>query len=340
MGDTAIDLGTANTRIYVRGQGLVLDEPSVVAVEGGKVVAAGHAARRMIGQAPAGVSIGRPMRHGAIADFGLADRMLRHFMGQVQRWGRVLRPRVAVAVSANATVVERRAVQDAAYRAGARSVHPIDAPIAAAMGCGLHVEDAAAAMVVDIGAGTTEVAIMSLGGVVVSHTARVGGDAVDRAIASYVRSEHAMLVGDQAAERAKIGLGGVVEISGRYAASGLPGTLALPAEAVAQAMSEAVGGIMTAILDVLEVCPPELAGDLMDRGIALTGGGSLLPGLSDLLRKETELPVQIVDEPHSAVVVGAARHLEGLETFRGVRWRRAALVPVRGRSRAGSPSRG
>jgi rod shape-determining protein MreB len=329
--DTAIDLGTANTRIYVRGHGLVLDEPSVVAVRDGKVVAAGTEARRMLGRAPAGVQVRRPLQDGVIADFALTRRMLRMFLLRVQRWGRLVRPRVAITVPSGATVVERRAVEDAAFDAGARSVHLIDGPLAAAIGCGLAIEEPTAVMVVDAGAGATDVAIMSMGGMVTSHTARVGGDALDQALGAHVRAEYGMLVGDVTTEEAKVGMAGPdgkAVIRGRYAATGLPGTLKLPHEELQEAMAEPMGLIVQAVRVALEICPPELSGDLMDRGLALTGGGALTGGLGERLREETDLPVQVADDPFGAVVLGAARHLEDLDTLGGTWWKARRAAPA------------
>ncbi|MFI0452672.1 rod shape-determining protein [Actinomadura sp. 6N118] len=324
--DIAVDLGTANTRVYVLGKGLVLNEPSLVAVEDNNVIAAGSEAQRMVGCAA--ISIGHPMRNGTIAEFGLADGMLRQFMSRANRWGRIAPPRVAVAVPSGATAVERRAAQDVAFQAGARAVYLVEVPIAAALGCGLTIGDARAALIADIGAGSTDIAIISAGGVVLAHTARVGGDDVDRAIVSYVRSERAMLVGELAVgKQLADGPGGLV-LSGRWKASGLPGTVELSAEEVSHAALEPITAIVTAVRAVLENCPPELSGDLMDRGAALTGGGSLLRGLADLLRRETEIPVQIADDPFSAVVVGTARHMKGLDTPRRKRRSRGSLVPV------------
>ncbi|GAA2602301.1 rod shape-determining protein [Actinomadura fulvescens] len=321
----AIDLGTANARLFVLGKGLVIDEPSVVAVESGRVVAAGTEARRMAGCAA--VAVEHPLRNGAIADFGLAESMLRHFIARANRWGRVAPPRLAVAVPSGATDVERRAVMDVTYRAGARSVHLVEVPVAAALGCGLTIGDARAVLTVDIGAGTTDVAILSVGGVVLAHTARVGGNDVDRAIASYVRSEYAMLIGEQTDEQHTTDASGGVALTGRWKASGLPGAVALDAEEVARAAAEPITAIVATVRNVLEHCPPELSGDLMDRGIALTGGGALLHGLADVMREETRLPVQTADDPRSAVVIGTARHLGGLEAPKGTRRRaRAALV--------------
>ncbi|MFG1998923.1 rod shape-determining protein [Spirillospora sp. NPDC048911] len=312
--DTAIDLGTAYTRIHVRRVGLVLDEPSLVAVADGQVIAAGIEAQRMIGLA--GISIEHPVRHGAIADLELAERMLRLFLRKVHKWRRLAPPCVAVAVPSGSTVVERRAVHDVAYRAGARSVRLVETPVAAALGCGLSLRDAVAVLAVDVGAGSTDVAILSLGGVVVAETVKVGGDDVDHAIATHVQAEHAMLVGELAPEKwTDDGTGGL-EINGRWKATGLPGTVTLGAEEVGQAAVEPITAIVTTVRGVLESCPPELSGDLMDRGIALTGGGSLLHGLTDLLRKETRLPVQIADEPFYAVILGTASHLDGVETPR------------------------
>ncbi|MBO2450204.1 rod shape-determining protein [Actinomadura barringtoniae] len=329
--DTAIDLGTANTRIYVRGQGLVLDEPSVVAVQNGKVVAAGAEARRMLGRTPMGVQVQRPLRDGVVADYSLARRMLRVFLLRVQRWGRLVRPRVAITVPCGATVVERRAVEEAAFAAGARSVHLVDAPMAAAIGCGLAIEEPAAVLVADVGAGATDVAIISMGGMVASHTARTGGDALDHALAAYVRGEHGMLVGDVTAEEAKTGLTGTdgkAVIRGRYAATGLPGTLTLPYEEVQTALAEPMGSIMNAVRLALDVCPPELSGDLMDRGLVLTGGAAMTAGLSERLREETDLPVQAADDPFGAVVLGTARHLEALDLFGGTKWKTRRTTPV------------
>lgn len=336
--DTAVDLGTANTRVFVRGRGLVLDEPSVVAVERGtgKVVAVGTEAKRMTGRTPAGYTVTRPLRCGVIADFDLAERMLRSFLGMAHGWRRLAKPRVVIAVPGVVTTVERRAVEDAAYRAGARRVYIIEGPVAAAMGAGLVLGEPAAAMVVDIGAGATAAAIMSMGGVVAAHAVRTGGYALDRAIISHVRARHALLAGELMAEEAKLaisaGRGGELPeqlvLRGRDVATGLPRTVTMAAEEVRKALAEPVAAIVGVVQNTLEDCPPELSGDLMDRGIALTGGGALLHGLVDLLREETGLPIHLADDPFSAVVLGAARYMESLDIFRpaGLRTRAPAVA--------------
>lgn len=329
--DTAIDMGTANTRVYVRGRGLVLDEPSVVAVAAGtgKVVAVGGEARRMMGRAPTGIVVHRPLKEGVIADLDLAERMLRGFLGIAHGWRRMAKPRVVVSMPGAVTAVERSAVEDTIFRAGARRVSLIDEAVAAGIGAGLVLGEPSAAMVVDIGAGATAAAIMSMGGVVATHAVRVGGDALDQAIVSHARMEHSLLTGHQTAELVKIGIGGVrpagepehIALRGRDIASGLPRTISLSSDDVRKALSEPIGAIVGAVQATLEMCPPELSGDLMDRGIALTGGGSLLFGLVDVLREQTGLPIHLAEDPFGAVVLGAARYMESLFKFQPVRRR-------------------
>ncbi|MDF2257957.1 rod shape-determining protein [Streptantibioticus ferralitis] len=391
--DMGIDLGTANTLVYVRGQGVVLNEPSVVAVNAvsGEVVSVGTEAKSTIGRTPTHIVAVRPLRDGVIADFEMAERMLAHFIRKVAGSRRYARPRVVVCVPSGITGVERRAVVEAATSAGARQVHLIEEPMAAAIGAGLPVSDPIGSMVVDIGGGTTEVAVVSLGGIVAARSVRTAGDAIDAAIMSYVRREHSLIIGERTAEEVKMtigsaaaagswpvrldrldreldqeldpeldrelddalgqrldgrpvfgvgprdergdepdGVGGEVEVTqtlprtercrlrGRDQVSGLPKTLELDAEQVRRAISEPVDSIIDAVRHTLDLCPPELAGDIMDRGIVLTGGGALLRGLDERLRTELQMPVIVADDPLDCVAIGTGRCVEDFGALRRV----------------------
>jgi rod shape-determining protein MreB len=320
----AVDLGTANTLVYVRGRGIVLSEPSVVAIDqrSGEVHAVGIEAKRMLGRTPGNISAIRPLKDGVIADFDVTEQMLRHFIQKVHqnRWAH---PRVVVCVPSGVTGVEKRAVEEATLSAGARSAFLIEEPMAAAIGAGLPVAEPTGNMVVDIGGGTTEVAVISLGGIVVAQSIRVGGDELDEAIISYVKKEHKLMIGSQTAEEVKLEIGSAfplreevqAEIRGRDMISGLPKTVVLSSEDVRDALEEPMVQIIDAVKSTLDKTPPELASDIMDRGIMLAGGGSLLQGMDERLRRETEMPIHIAESPLTCVAVGSGRSLEEFEVM-------------------------
>ena len=319
--DIGIDLGTANTLVYARGRGIILNEPSVVAVESrtGKVLAVGTEAKEAVGRTPGSITATRPLKGGVITDFEATEGMLRHFIRSARaRRGRG--PRVVVCVPSGVTGVERRAVLQTAARAGARSVHLIEEPMAAAIGAGLPVHEARGSMVVDIGGGSTEVAIISLGGTVVTHSARVAGDALDASIASYIEDHFAMAVGERTAEDVKMSLGSGTSspVRGRDKETGMPKTVELSEEAIREATEKPVAAIVHAVRTAFDACPPELYGDIMERGIVLTGGGALLHGLDERLAKETGMPVFVADEPLSCVAVGTGRCLEEFDKLEKV----------------------
>lgn len=321
--DMAVDLGTANTLIYVRGRGIVLNEPSVVALNthSGQIVAVGADAKRMIGRTPGSILAIRPLKDGVIADFEVTERMLRYFIQKVHKRRHLARPRMAVAVPSGLTGVEESAVKEAGRQAGARRVYIFEEPLAAAVGTGLPVYEPAGNMVVDIGGGTTEVAVISLGGIVTSESIRVGGDEIDQAIIRFVKKELSLMVGERTAENIKISIGSAfpaadepeVEVRGRDLVSGLPKTIALSAGQVRDAIEEPLSAIIDAVKTTLDKSPPELAGDVMERGIALTGGGALLRGMDDRLREETGLPIHLADNPMESVVLGAGKCVEDLD---------------------------
>jgi rod shape-determining protein MreB and related proteins len=335
--DMAVDLGTANTLVFIRGRGIVLFEPSVVAIseETGKVHAVGAEAKRMIGRTPASIRATRPLRHGVIADFEVTEAMLRHFITQAGG-SRFSFARVVLCVPSGITDVERRAVDEATRVAGARTVYLIEEPMAAAIGAGLPVADAVASMVIDVGGGTTEVAVISLGGMVVWESIRVGGYEMDDAIVEHVKNMHKLLIGQETAEAAKIEIGSVspdddyseTTVAGRDLVTGLLRRVTVSGADVRRALEGPVGRIVAAVKDTLERTPPELAADLGVRGIVLAGGGSLLRGLDDKLRDEIGLPVQIAESPLTCVVEGAGRSLDELETLD-----RAAKAQRKSRSR-------
>jgi rod shape-determining protein MreB len=331
--DMAVDLGTANTLVYVRGRGIVLNEPSVVALNtnNGQVVAVGVEAKRMIGRTPGNIVAVRPLKDGVIADFDVTERMLRYFIQKVHRRTRMAKPRIVVAVPSGITGVEQSAVKEAGHQAGARKVYIIEEPMAAAIGAGMPVNEPTGNMVVDIGGGTTEVAVISLGGIVTSQSIRIGGDEMDQAIITFGKKEHSLMLGERTAEEIKLALGSAfpskdepqAEIRGRDLVSGLPKTVLISASEVRQAIEEPLNLIIDAVKTSLDKCPPELAGDVMDRGIALTGGGALLRGLDQRIREETGMPVHIADSPLESVVLGTGKCVEDFDTLRQV------LVPDR-----------
>jgi rod shape-determining protein MreB len=323
--DMAVDLGTANTLIYVRGRGIVLNEPSVVAlnVNTGQVVAVGADAKRMIGRTPGNILAVRPLKDGVIADFDVTERMLRYFIQKVHKRRHLAKPRIVIAVPSGLTGVEQSAVKEAAHRAGARRVHIFEEPLAAAIGAGLPVNEPMGNMVVDIGGGTTEVAVISLGGIVVSQSIRVGGDELDQAIITFAKKEHTLMLGERTAELIKISIGSAypvadesqAEIRGRDLVTGLPKTIVISAKEIRRAIDEPLNVIVDAVKTTLDKCPPELAGDVMDRGIALAGGGALLRGMDDRLREETGLPVHMADNPLESVALGTGMCVEDFEAL-------------------------
>ena len=328
--DLAIDLGTANTLIYVRGKGIVLDEPSVVAIRqeagpnGKKTIqAVGTEAKAMLGKVPGNIEAIRPMRDGVIADFEVAEEMIKHFIRKVHNRRSFANPVIIVCVPSGSTAVERRAIQESALSAGARQAYLIEEPMAAAIGAGLPVGEPTGSMVVDIGGGTSEVAVISLGGIVVSQSIRVGGDELDEAIISYAKREYKLLIGQQTAEEVKLEIGSAypmeeevqAEIRGRDMVSGLPKTVVLTSEEIRQALEEPLSQIIDAVKETLDRTPPELASDIMDRGIMLAGGGSLLQGLDERLREETQMPSHLAESPLTCVAVGSGRSLEEFEVI-------------------------
>lgn len=329
--DLAIDLGTANTCVYVKGQGIVLREPSVVAVKkdsrGNSVVlAVGQDAKRMLGRTPGNIQAIRPMKDGVIADFEVTEAMLRHFISKVHNSRRLVRPRIMICVPTGITQVEKRAVKESAQSAGAREVYLIEEPMAAAIGANLPIQEPTSNMVVDIGGGTTEVAVISLSGIVYSRSVRVGGDKMDESIMTHVKRKYNMLIGESSAEEIKIKIASAypmdpeqqIEVKGRDLVTGIPQNIIITSEEVRKAISEQVDSIVQAVRIALEQTPPELAADIVDRGIVLTGGGALLKGLDQLLREETSLPITVVDDPLSTVVVGTGRALDNLHVLHEV----------------------
>ena len=326
--DLAIDLGTANTLIYARGQGIVLNEPSVVAIDitDGRPVAVGIEAKRMMGRTPGRIKTIRPLKDGVIADFEVCEKMLRFFIQKVHasRWSK---PRMVICVPSGITGVEQRAVQDAAEYAGARKpVHIIEEPMAAAIGADLPVHEPSGNMIVDIGGGTTEVAVISLGGIVTAQSVRVAGDELDDAVMQYVKKEFSLAIGDRTAEEIKMHMGSAwplddeltADIRGRDMISGLPRTIPLTTEQVREALAEPVAAIVDAVKTTLDKTPPELAADIMEQGITLTGGGALLAGLDQRLAHETGMPIKIARDPLFSVVIGSGRALENIDAMRGL----------------------
>ena len=329
--DLAIDLGTANTCVYVKGHGLVLREPSVVAVKrdnrGNKVVlAVGHDAKRMLGRVPGNIEAIRPMKDGVIADFEVTEAMLRHFISKAHKSNHFVHPRVMICVPTGVTQVEKRAVKESAQSAGAREVYLIDEPMAAAIGANLPITEPISNMVVDIGGGTTEVAVISLAGIVYSRSVRVGGDKMDEAIMTHVKRKYNLLIGETSAEDIKIKIGSAypldpeetLEIKGRDLLDGIPKNITITSEEIRKSIAEQVDSIVQAVRIALEQTPPELAADIVDRGIVLTGGGALLKGLDQLLRDQTNLPITVVDDPLSTVVMGTGKALDNINILKNV----------------------
>jgi rod shape-determining protein MreB len=326
--DMAVDLGTANTLVYVRGRGVMLNEPSVVALNSQtrEILAVGTEAKRMLGRTPDAITAIRPMRDGVIADFESTEQMLRIFIQRVHRRRYFTKPRLVVCVPSGITSVEQRAVKEAGYQAGARRVYIIEEPMAAAIGASLPVHEATGNMVVDIGGGTTEVAVISLGGIVTSMSIRTAGDDLDSAIISWFKKEYSLMLGERTAEEIKVELGSAfplpeepeAEIRGRDLISGLPRTITVSSAEVRQAMEEPLHSIVDAVRSTLDKTPPELAGDIMDRGLVLTGGGALLRGLDERLRHETGMPVHVADDPLHSVAMGAGKCVEEFEALQQV----------------------
>jgi len=326
--DLAIDLGTATTLVYVRGRGIVLNEPSVVAIEKKteKVLAVGTEAKKMLGRTPGNIMAIRPMKEGVIADFEMAEKMLRHFITKAHNRSTFVRPRIIIGVPSRITQVEQRAVRDSAELAGAREVYLIEEPVAAAIGAGLPITEPSGNMVVDIGGGTTDIAVLSLGGIVYSESVKVAGDRMDDAIMNYVKKKYNLLIGDHMAERVKVEIGSAypfaekktMMVKGRDLISGIPRTLVIDDSEIREALYEPISTIVNAIKVALENTPPELAGDIIDCGIVLTGGGSMLWGMDTRLREETGLPIITVDDPLTSVVLGVGKILEELDLLRKV----------------------
>ena len=326
--DVAIDLGTANTLVYVKGKGIVLNEPSVVAVDKatGRVRAVGSEAKAMLGRTPEGIAAVRPLKDGVIADFEITEDLLRELIKKVQRRRFLVRPRIIICVPSGITEVEKRAVRDSAQHAGAREVFLVAEPVAAAIGAGLPVDTPTGNMVIDIGGGTTEIAVIALNGIVNETSIRVGGDEMDEAIVQYAKKVHNLLIGDQTAEQIKIRIGSAfeldeemeMEVKGRDLIGGIPKTIKISSEEVREALQEPVSQIEAALRQSLEKTPPELASDIVDRGIVMTGGGALLRGLDQRMREATNLPIYVAEDPLTCVVHGTGKVLDSLEHYEQV----------------------
>jgi rod shape-determining protein MreB len=326
--DLAIDLGTANTLVYAKGKGIVVNEPSIVAINKntGEVEAVGKEAKEMLGRTPGNIVAIKPMKDGVIADFKVTERMLNYFIQKAHGRKMLVHPRIVIGVPSEITQVEKRAVMDSAYRAKASEVHLVEQAMVAAIGAGLPITEPSGNMVVDIGGGTTEVAVISLGGIVTSQSIRIGGDELDQAIITFGKKEYSLMLGERTAEEIKMALGSAfpaaeephAEIRGRDLVSGLPKTIVISAEEIRRAIEEPLALIVDAVKTTLDKCPPELAGDVMDRGIALTGGGALLRGLDERLREETGMPIHMADNPLDSVVLGTGKCVEDFDTLRQV----------------------
>ncbi len=327
--DLAVDLGTANTLVYVRGRGIVLREPSVVAIDKdtNSVLAVGEEAKKMLGKTPGNIVSIRPLRDGVITDFEVTEAMLSHFIKKVHNRKTFVRPRVVVAIPSGITQVEKKAVIDSALSAGAREVYLIEQPMAAAIGAGLPVQEPVGNMIVDIGGGTTEIAIISLSGIVYSHSLRIAGDEIDEAIVQYIKKKYNLIIGEKTAERIKIGLAsahpetdreGEMEVKGRDLTEGVPSTVKVTSGEIREAISETIYKIVITVKESLEKVPPELSADLAERGIVLAGGGALLPGLDRVISERTHLPVIVADDPLTCVVEGAGKVLEHLSLLKRI----------------------
>ncbi len=326
--DIGIDLGTANTLVYLRGKGIILREPSVVAInkKNGEILAVGEEAKEMIGRTPGNIVAVRPLKDGVIADFNTTQKMLKYFINKANVTKGIRKPRVVICVPSGVTEVEKRAVEDATLQAGARNVYLIEEPMAAAIGSNLPVEEASGSMIVDIGGGTSEVAVISLGGIVTSRSLRVAGDNFDEDITNYIKREFNLMIGERTAEQIKISVGYVfhddnqknMEISGRDLMTGLPRTQNMTSKQVMEALKDSVNEIIDSIKYTLEKTPPELASDIMEKGVVLTGGGALLGGLDKLVSEETGIPVEISEKPLDSVVLGAGKVVEDIELLNSV----------------------
>ncbi len=326
--DLAIDLGTATTLVYVRGKGITLHEPSVVAIEkqSNTVLAVGVEAKRMVGRTPGNIVAIRPIKEGVIADFGMTERMLEYFITKSHNRRAFVRPRCIIGVPSRITEVEQRAVRESANQAGAREVYLIEEPVAAAIGAGLPITEPSGNMVVDIGGGTTDIAVISLGGIVCSESVKVAGDSMDDAIMSYIKRRYNLLIGEHMAERVKIEVGSAypleqaktMMVKGRDMISGIPRTVVVNDSEIREALEDPIHSIVNALRTALEETPPELAGDIIDKGVVLTGGGSMLPGLATRFQEETNLPIITVEDPLTSVVYGVGKVLDEIELFRKV----------------------
>ncbi len=326
--DIGIDLGTANTLVHVKGKGIVVREPSVVAIDktSNKILAVGNKAKDMIGRTPGNIVAIRPMKDGVIANFDTTQAMIKNFIKLSSTAGSILKPRVVVCVPSGITDVEKRAVEEAALAAGAREAYLMEEPMAAAIGAGLPVEEPMGSMVVDIGGGTSEVAVISLGGIVTSRSVRVAGDALDNAIVAYIKREYNLMIGDRTGEQIKLGIGSAypdesenrMSIRGRDLVTGLPKNILITQEEIRGALAEPIASIVEAIKSTLEKTPPELSSDIMDRGVTLTGGGALIRGLDKLIERETGIPVYIAENPLDCVALGTGKVLEEIDTLKKV----------------------
>jgi rod shape-determining protein MreB and related proteins len=323
--DIGVDLGTANVLVYIKGKGIVLREPSVVAIDRdtNRVLAIGEEARRMLGRTPGNIIAIRPLREGVIADYDTTESMLRHFIQKVAGKSSFFKPRIMICIPSGVTTVEKRAVLEASIQAGARKTFLIEEPLAAAMGAGLDIAEPCGSMVVDIGGGTTDVAVLSLGGIVISESLRIGGDKFDEALVRYVKKEYNIMIGERTAEEIKVNIGTAfptgrdetMDIRGRDLVSGLPKTMSISSNETREALAESVALIVHCVKSVLEGTPPELAADIMDRGIVMTGGGSLLFGLDKLINQETGIPTYLAEDPLSCVALGTGKALDALESI-------------------------
>ena len=326
--DLAIDLGTATTLVYVRGKGIVLHEPSVVAIEkkSNTVLAVGVEAKRMVGRTPGNIVVIRPIKEGVIADFSMTERMLRYFITKAHNRNSFVRPRCIIGVPSRITEVEQRAVRESAMHAGSREVHLIEEPVAAAIGAGLPITEPSGSMVVDIGGGTTDIAVISLGGIVCSESVKVAGDQMDEAIMGYLKRQYNLLIGDHMAEKVKVEVGSaypfdeckIIMVKGRDVISGIPRTVEVNDAEIREALEEPIHVIVNALRTLLENTPPELAGDIIDRGVVVTGGGAMLPGLAARFQEETNLPMNVVNDPLTSVVLGVGKVLDKIELFKKV----------------------
>ena len=325
--DIGIDLGTANVLVYIKGKGIVLREPSVVAVDrdSNQVLAVGEEARQMIGRTPGNIVAIRPLREGVIADYDITESMLRHFIEKVVGHSFVFRPRIMICIPSGVTMVEQRAVQEAAEQAGARHTQLIEEPLAAALGAGLDISEPCGSMVIDIGGGTTDIAVISLGGIVTSASLRIAGDKFDSAIIDYIKREFNLMIGERTAEDIKINIGaafpsarqGHMDVRGRDLLSGLPKTIDVSVQQISEALNSPVTRIVDCVKRVLEDTPPELSADIMDRGIIMTGGGSMLYGLDELIRRETQIPTSLAEDPLSCVALGTGKALDSIGMLDG-----------------------